>query len=89
MNQQMTPTRQGQICKFIVPLDVERDYEAYVLTDDPSQMSDEDTIHVVSISDLQRNIRNPNLATRIPAMKKDLFVIAEDLESYVASFNEQ
>ena len=83
------PTKQGQICKISYPLPDENPAETYLITEDLISYSDDAVIHVVSLTDLQRNISNPLLAPRKPIKKSDLYVVAENLESYVESWNNQ
>ena len=87
MNNQIVPTKQGQIVKIINPYPDENPAETYLITEDVSAYSDEATIYIVSITDLQRNISTPALAPRKPITKSELTVLADDLISYVASWN--
>ncbi len=61
--------------------------ETYLITEDVSVYSDDATIYVVSITELQRNIATPALAVRTAIKKSDLTVVSEDLTSYVESWN--
>ncbi len=61
--------------------------ETYLITEDVSVYSDDATIYVVSITELQRNIATPAFAVRKPIKKSDLSVIADDLTTYVQSWN--
>jgi hypothetical protein len=83
----MKPSKQGQICKIIKPLPDENPLETYIITEDLSEYGDDDIIYVVSITDLQRNISNPTKAPRKAVTKSELSVVAEDLTSYVESWN--
>ncbi|PQJ09580.1 hypothetical protein CJD36_016710 [Flavipsychrobacter stenotrophus] len=81
------PTKQGQICKIVNRLPDENLAETYLILEDLASYSDDATIYVVSITDLQRNISNPTAAPRKAVMKSKLTVVAEDLTSYVESWN--
>ena len=83
----MKPTKQGQICKIISPFPDENPEETYLITEDVSEYNDDAIIYVVSITDLQRNIANPILAPRKAVAKSELTVVADDLTSYVESWN--
>lgn len=87
MNNRTIPTKQGQICKITNPLPDENPAETYLVLEHVATYSDEATIYVVSITDLQRNISNPSLTPRKAVIKSDLSVVAEDLTSYVESWN--
>jgi hypothetical protein len=81
------PTKQGQICRIINPFPDENPAETYLIIEDISQYSDDTIIYVVSITDLQRNVSNPTLAPRKAVTKSELSVVADDLKSYVESWN--
>jgi len=83
----MIPSKQGQICKIINPLPDENPAETYIITEDLTQYKSDATIYVVSITDLQRNIAQPDLAPRKAIKISELELVAEDLKSYVASWN--
>lgn len=88
MNDQMIlPSKQGQVCKITNPLPDENPAETYLITEDVSQYRDDAIIYVVSLTDLQRNISNPALSPRKAIIKSDLNVIADDLKTYVESWN--
>ena len=87
MTQQTTPTKPLQICQPKTPIEGAYPNEAYIITEDPNQFGDDEEIKVVSITELQRKQHNPDAAIRIQVKKKDLIVVAEDLESYIRSFN--
>ncbi len=87
MGTQTIPTKQGQICKITDPLPDENPAEVYIITEDVSIYNDDAIIYVVSITDLQRNISNPALSPRKAVTKSELTVVAEDLTSYVESWN--
>jgi hypothetical protein len=44
---------------------------------------------VVSLKSLQRNIKQPELAEKISVKKNELVVVANDLNSYVNSWNQK
>lgn len=81
------PTNKGQICRFVNPLADEKPEEVYIVAEDPSLYDEDDTIYVVSLKELQRNIRNPASTPQIPVSKNELYVVAENLEEYIKSWN--
>ncbi len=81
------PTKQGQICKIINPKSGENPMETYIITENLSGYGDDDVIYVVSITDLMRNQSNPTKAPRKAVKISELSVVAEDLTSYVESWN--
>ena len=86
MNTTLLPTRQGQICKLVN----QQSDEVYIVTEsDPSSYHNDATIDTVTLNDLQRNISQPSLAPRKLIKKSDLEVIADDLKTYVESWNKQ
>jgi len=87
MNNQKVPTKQGQIVKITNPYPDENPAETYLVTEDVSVYSDDATIYIVSITELQRNIANPALSQRKVVTKSGLTVVAEDLTSFIESFN--
>ena len=87
MNNQVIPTKQGQICKLVKPFPDEHPAETYLILEDLSDYGENAIIYVVSLTDLQRNIANPALAPRKAVTKSELTVVAEDLTSYVESWN--
>ena len=87
MNNQVIPTKQGQICKLVKPFPDENPAETYLILEDLFSYDDNAIIYVVSITDLQRNIQNPTGAPRKAVTKSELTVVAEDLTSYVESWN--
>jgi len=89
MNNQKAPTKQGQIVKITNPYPDEKPVESYLILEDLEDYADNAIIYVVSITDLQRNIANPTLAPRKKITKSELTVVAEDLTSFVESWNKQ
>ncbi len=87
MNKQNLPTKQGQIVKIINPCPDEKPAEAYLVTEDVSVYSDDATIYIVSLTDLQRNISTPALTPRKAIKKSEVTVLADDLTAYVQSWN--
>ena len=83
------PTKQGQICKIINPYPDENPEETYLVTEDISEYTDDAIIYVVSLTDLQRNVANPTLTPRKAVAKSELTVVAEDLVSFVESWNKK
>ena len=89
MTTQILPTKQGQICKIIQQRQDENPAETYLILEDLADYDDNAIFYVVSITDLQRNITNPTLAPRKAITKSELTVVAEDLISFVESWNKQ
>jgi len=87
MNNQTIPSKQGQIVKLKNPMPDENPAETYLILEDLTPYADDAIIYVVSITDLQRNITNPALSPRKAVTKSELTVVAEDLTSYVESWN--
>lgn len=87
MNNQIIPTKQGQICKLVEPFSDENPREAYIILEDLTPYTNNAIIYVVSLTDLQRNAANPTLSPRKAVTKSELTVIAHDLTSYVESWN--
>jgi hypothetical protein len=87
MDNLLMPVRLGQICKVISPTPDKDREEAFIITEDPADFDADDNILVVSLTELQRNIRHPENAERIAVPKNELVVVGDDLESYVASWN--
>jgi hypothetical protein len=81
------PSKQGQVVKLINPMADENPAEAYLILEDLTPYPENAIIYVVSITDLQRNIANPLLAPRKAVTKSELTVLADDLTSYVESWN--
>lgn len=81
------PTNEGQICKLINPFADENGEDVYIVAEDPSVYDEDDTIYIVSLNELQRNINNPAFADQIPVAKNELNVIAENLEEYIKNWN--
>jgi hypothetical protein len=87
MNSMLMPTKAGQICKIVsVFADMEQQ-EVYIVTEDPLDFKEDDEILVVALNELQRNVKNPENAERLPVRKEQLVVVGEDLTSYVQSWN--
>jgi hypothetical protein len=81
------PSLPGQICKIINPLDDDELNGVYIIAEDPQPFDDDDTIYVVALKELQRNISHPESAAQIPVTKNELTVIAGNLEDYIKSWN--
>jgi len=86
MNSRIIPSKKGQICKITNPFPDENPAETYLITDDVSGCGDT-LLYIVSLTELQRNISNPILTPRKTIMKSELTVVAEDLTSFVESWN--
>ncbi|MEZ2336949.1 hypothetical protein AB6735_15000 [Mucilaginibacter sp. RCC_168] len=88
MNISLIPVRPGQICKIVSDVPDMEEEEVYIVSEDPADFDGEDDIIVVGLNELQRNVRNPDNAERIGVRKNQLVVVAEDLESYIHSWND-
>jgi hypothetical protein len=87
MKNQTIPSKQGQVVKLTNPMADENPAEAYLILEDLASYADDAIIYIVSITELQRNIQNPTGALRKAVTKSELTVVAEDLTSYVESWN--
>lgn len=87
MNTSLNPTRPGQICKIVSAVPDSEPEEVYIVAEDPAGFEDADEILVVALGELQRNIKSPENAARESVRKDELIVVGEDLESWVASWN--
>ena len=72
---------------LINPFADENSEDVYIVAEDPSVYDEDDTIYIVSLNELQRNIHNPAFAPQIPVVKNELNVIAENLEEYIKNWN--
>lgn len=81
------PTNEGQICKLINPLADEDPDNVYIVAEDASLYDENETIYIISLNALQRNIHNPDCVSQIPVVRNELNVIAENLEAYVKAWN--
>lgn len=81
------PTKKGQICEKIDSDTEQKSEDVFIVVDDPTLFTDDDKITVVALNDLQRNIANPDLTNKTLVTKKNLNLIAEDLSSYIESWN--
>jgi len=70
-----------------IPITDDDSEEMYLVIEDISSYADDEAIHVVSLTDLQRNASDPRLAPVLIVTKSELTVVAEDLTSYVESWN--
>lgn len=89
MNSILMPSIPGQICKIVSAIPDMEEEEVYIVTEDPAEFDEEDDILVVSLKSLQRNIKQPELAEKISVKKNELVVVANDLNSYVNSWNQK
>lgn len=87
MDTSLLPAKPGQICKIISGVPDMEEQEVYIVAVDPADFEDDEQIAVVALTELQRNVRNPDQARRIAIAKDQLVVVAEDLEAYVLSWN--
>ena len=78
------PTKQGQVCKL---WNQNSDEDYIIMESAPGSYHIDTTIDIVTLNDLQRNVTRPSLAPRKLIKKSDLEVVAENLQSYVESWN--
>jgi hypothetical protein len=83
------PETIGQLCIIRAALADEDPNEVYLVIEDPSVFDDNDTIYVVSLKELQRNVHHPLDTGQVAVTKSDLLVIADSLEDYARLLNEQ
>lgn len=83
----MKPTKQGQICKLIHSYPDENPVESYLIIEDIASYADNQITYVVSLTDLQRNVGNPQWTPRKAVAISELEVLADSLEAFVASWN--
>lgn len=89
MNSTLMPTKPGQICKIVSGIADMEPEDVYIVTEDPSGFENDDDIMVVNLKDLQRNLKNPANAERIPVRKEELVVVGDDLTAYVQSWKDK
>jgi len=89
MDTTLMPARQGQICKIVSEVADFEPGEVYIVTEDPADFDPDENITIVGLKDLQRNVKNPELAERLAVQKKNLVVVGEDLTAYVQSWNQR
>ncbi len=75
MDLTLMPTKSGQIVKIFSDVPDLESSELYIVSEDPSDIADDDDVFVVSLTGLQRNINNPDKAER---RKNHLVVVSED-----------
>lgn len=83
----LMPTKSGQICKIISAIADMEPEDVYILVEDPMDFDEDDDVLVVNLKDLQRNVRQPDRAERIPVTKNELVLVGEDLASYIHDWN--
>lgn len=81
------PQKEGQICKIINPLEDESPDDVYIVAEDPQPYGLDDNIYVVNLKELQRSISNPQFAPQVAIPKNELVVIANDIDSYIRTWN--
>jgi hypothetical protein len=81
------PSAEGQICKIINVFEDENPEDLYIVVEDPSIFDEDESIYVVNLKDLQRNINSPELAPQISIVKNDLIVVANNMNDYFKSVN--
>ena len=82
------PSSAGQICRLLYPEADENPVEVYIIAEDPAPFSPDDRIYIVGLKELQRHSGHPESAERIAVEKGGLTVIADDLETYIRSWNQ-
>lgn len=89
MDLTLMPTKPGQIVKMISDIPDLESSEVYIVSEDPLDFADDDDVMVVSLKELQHNIRSPEKAERISVRKDQLVVVSENLTSYIQSWNDK
>ncbi|HEY4325117.1 MAG TPA: hypothetical protein VGN20_14065 [Mucilaginibacter sp.] len=89
MDFSINPARPGQICKIVSDIPDMESEQVYIVAEDPAGSASHETIEVVELKELQRNIKDPAAARRQLIPKDQLVVISEDLETYVRSWNDR
>lgn len=89
MDLTLMPTKPGQIVKIISDVPDLESSDVYIVSEDPSDIAIDEDVLVVSLKELQRNIRNPEKAERISVRKDQLVVVSEDLASHIQSWNDK
>jgi len=84
---QIMPAKAGQICRITHLMPDEDPDAVYIISEDPSAFDAEDSIYITDLRELQRNINNPLLAPNFAVPKGSLSVVAENIEEYIASWN--
>jgi len=87
-NQQILPTKKGQIVRIYNPMPDEDPLTEYVVAEDPSPHTPHRKILLYSITEIQRTQHAGGLPFGTSVEIKDLHVIGEDLRSWVESWNE-
>lgn len=89
MNSTLTPTKPGQIVKIISDIADMESADVFIVSEDPSTISNDDNVALVSLKELQRNISQPEKAKRTSVVKNQLVVINDDLADYIKSWNDK
>jgi hypothetical protein len=88
MQQNIIPTKQGQIVKSFTNLNDFDATESFILADDPRYINLDDFVLVYSVTEFLRS----NIKGQIPkgcyVKLKYLTVISDDLKTWVESWNE-
>ena len=86
---QIIPTKQGQIVRSLIPLDGIKPIETFILADDPQYKSEDSFVQIFSITEF---LRCQAMGTKpfgnLVKLKK-LTLVAESLEEFVKSWNNQ
>lgn len=89
MDMTLMPTKPGQIVKIISDVPDLESADVFIVSENPSEIADDDDVLVVNLKELQRNIRTPEKAKRISVRKDQLVVVSEDLASHIQSWNDK
>jgi hypothetical protein len=83
------PTKQGQIVRSLIPLDGIEPIETFILSDDPQLKSEDSLVQIFSITEFLRcqAIGTKPFGNLIKL--KNLTFVAENLEEFVKSWNNQ
>lgn len=85
--QQIIPTKQGQIVKSLFPLDGIDPQEAFLLADDPKYFKEDDLVQVYAITEFQRCHAKGEKPFGNLIQLNRLTVIGEDLKQWVEGWN--
>jgi hypothetical protein len=86
---QKIPTKQGQIVRSLIPLDGIEPIETFILAVDPQYKSEDSFIQVFSITEFLRCQAMGTKPFGNMIKLKNLTLVAESLEEFVKSWNNQ
>lgn len=81
------PTKEGQICRLLNPMEDENPSDIYIVVENPTSFDADDNIYVVNVRELQRNLGRPELTPQIAVLKNELTVISDNLNEYIKTWN--